>query len=43
MSKVASLENYTILELLGQGSYAKVFKAINNETQDTVAIKQIMY
>lgn len=32
MSKATSLDNYTILELLGEGSYAKVYKAINIET-----------
>ena len=43
MSKTTSLDNYTILELLGEGSYAKVYKAVNNDTNEVVAIKQIQY
>ena len=41
MSKTTSLDNYTILELLGEGSYAKVYKAVNDDTKEVVAIKQI--
>lgn len=32
---------YTLLEKLGTGSFGTVFKAIHNETQQIVAIKQI--
>ena len=41
MSETISLEDYSILEMIGQGSYAKVYKAVNNITKETVAIKQI--
>ena len=42
MSKtIESLEDYNILELIGQGSYAKVYKAEDKITKETVAIKQI--
>lgn len=32
-------ENFRIEKVLGEGSYAKVFKATNMETQRTVALK----
>lgn len=32
---------YTLLEILGTGSFGTVYKAINNETKQIVAIKQI--
>ncbi|CAG8462595.1 12259_t:CDS:10 [Dentiscutata erythropus] len=34
-------EEYTILEKLGTGSFGTVYKAINNDTKQIVAVKQI--
>eukprot|EP00347_Sterkiella_histriomuscorum_P023085 403336010 len=35
------MEKYKILSTLGQGSFGKVFKAVNTETNQVVAIKQL--
>jgi serine/threonine protein kinase len=35
------IENYSILEQLGEGVYAKVFKAVNVKNKQEVAIKVI--
>lgn len=38
--KVATrLDEWTLLEKLGEGSFGKVFKAVNNITQQTAAVK----
>ncbi|KAG5669027.1 hypothetical protein PVAND_016929 [Polypedilum vanderplanki] len=34
-----SIQNYKILHLIGTGSFGKVFKAFDNETQNVVALK----
>ena len=34
------MEKYKILELIGEGTYGKVFKAQNRETGHVVAIKK---
>ncbi len=36
-------EKYEILDKIGQGSYATVFRGQNKETGETVAIKIIEY
>jgi serine/threonine protein kinase len=38
---VQGLEKYKKLEKLGEGTYGVVYKAINLETNETVAIKRI--
>jgi serine/threonine protein kinase len=38
---VQGLEKYKKLEKLGEGTYGVVYKAINLETGETVAIKKI--
>lgn len=34
-----SFQNYKILHLIGEGSFGKVFKAAENDTQNVVALK----
>lgn len=34
-----SFQNYKILHLIGEGSFGKVFKAAENETNNVVALK----
>jgi serine/threonine protein kinase len=41
MKPVNGLEKYKKLERLGEGTYGVVYKAINLETGETVAIKKI--
>ncbi len=36
------MENYSIITLIGEGSYGKVFKATENESKNTVALKIIL-
>ena len=39
MSKI--IENYKLLDVLGEGSFGKVFKAIHMITNNVYAIKQV--
>ena len=41
IQSVQGLEKYKKLEKLGEGTYGVVYKAINLETGETVAIKKI--
>lgn len=41
IQSVQGLEKYKKLEKLGEGTYGVVYKAINQETGETVAIKKI--
>lgn len=34
-----NFENYKILNLIGEGSFGKVFKAAENDTKNVVALK----
>lgn len=34
------MENYKIIHLIGEGTYGKVFKAVQRETGAVVAIKR---
>ena len=38
---ISGLEKYKRLDKLGEGTYGVVYKAINQETGETVAIKKI--
>ena len=38
---ISELEKYQKMEKLGEGTYGVVYKALNKETGETVAIKQI--
>lgn len=35
------VENYSLLEVIGQGQYGKVYKALNIKTNSLVAIKVV--
>jgi dual-specificity kinase len=35
------IENYSLQEMVGQGVYGKVFRAINIKTKEEVAVKVI--
>jgi serine/threonine protein kinase len=35
------MEKYKILEMLGEGAFGKVYKALNKKTGETVAIKKL--
>lgn len=37
-----TFQNYKILHLIGEGSFGKVFKAAENETQNVVALKILL-
>lgn len=37
-----SIQNFTILEQLGQGSFAKVFKVIRKTDNKIYALKQVL-
>lgn len=39
--EVTGLKNYKILELIGQGTYGTVYKAVHRATENIVAIKKI--
>lgn len=35
------VENYSLLEVIGQGQYGKVYKALNIKTNSLVAVKVV--
>jgi serine/threonine protein kinase len=37
-----AFQNYKILHLIGEGSFGKVFKAAENDTQNVVALKILL-
>ncbi|QKX07054.1 TOMM system kinase/cyclase fusion protein [Aquimarina sp. TRL1] len=37
------IKNYTIIELIGEGGYGKVYKALQKSTEQTVAIKLLKF
>jgi serine/threonine protein kinase len=37
-----SIKNYSNLKIVGSGSFGSVYQAIDLETEETVAIKQIL-
>ncbi|KAK8797293.1 hypothetical protein WA158_004501 [Blastocystis sp. Blastoise] len=40
---INSIDNYQIVNLIGKGTYSKVYKAIDKSTHETVALKEIEF
>ena len=42
-NNTSSLKNFTVLEKLGEGSFACVYKVVRNDDQKVYALKKVIY